>query len=754
MHALMQVWSREQQAAFEAALGEPQGEDASEGVTRRTVLAGAAGGLLIAVGGFAPRSAQAAAPGVEGAATGPFAPNAFIRIGSDNLVTVICKHHEMGQGNTTGLASMVADELDADWALVRTEYAPSNVKLYSNLAFGEGQMQGTGGSSAIANSFMQMRSAGATARAMLVAAAADAWKVPASEVKASKSVLSHPSGKHATYGQMALAASKQTPPANPPLKTPAQFNFIGKDRSTLRVDSPSKCNGTAVYTIDMKLPGMRTAVIAWPPSFGAKLVSFDASAAKKIKGVTDVVQVPEGVAVVATGTWAALQGRRALKLQWDESASDKLDSDALLAQYRSQAAQPGTPFLRPKDDKPAQAAAAKTVEAVYEFPFLAHATMEPMNCVAWLHDGMLETWSGHQFPTFDHMLAAQAAGLPMEKVKLHTLVSGGSFGRRANAWSDFTVAAVNVAKAIGGKAPVRLQFTREDDMSAGFYRPMYVHAVKASVAADGSIAGWQHTIVGQSIVAGTPLAGMMVKDGVDPTSVEGVAQTAYSLPMISGDLHSPSLAVKPLWWRSVGSTHTAYVMETMMDELAAAAGRDPVAFRLALLDKSERAAGVLKLAADKAGWGKPARAGLAQGIAVHESFGSYVAQVAEVSMQNGKVKVERVVCAVDCGIAVNPDIIRAQMEGCIGFALSALYYGEIDVKGGRAVQRNFDGYRSLRINEMPKVEVYIVDSTAKPTGVGEPGVPPLAPAVANAVARLGGPRVRRLPFTRAGLVSV
>ena len=752
MHALMQVWSREQQAAFEAALGGPQDESAPQGVTRRTVLASAAGGLLIAVGGFAPRGAQAAAPGVEGAATGPFAPNAFIRIGSDNLVTVICKHHEMGQGNTTGLASMVADELDADWALVRTEYAPSNVKLYSNLAFGEGQMQGTGGSSAIANSFMQMRTAGATARAMLVAAAAETWKVPASEVQASKSVLSHASGKHATYGEMAVAASRQTPPANPVLKTAAQFNFIGKDRSTLRVDSPSKCNGTAVYTIDVKLPGIRTAVIAWPPSFGAKLTSFDASAAKKVKGVTDVVQVPEGVAVVATGTWAALQGRRALKLHWDESASDKLDSEALLAQYRTQASQPGAPFLRPKDASP-RPAPAKTVEAVYEFPFLAHATMEPMNCVAWLHDGMLETWSGHQFPTFDHMLAAKAAGLPMEKVKLHTLVSGGSFGRRANAWSDFTVAAVNVAKAIGGKAPVRLQFTREDDMSAGFYRPMYVHAVKASVAADGSIAGWQHTIVGQSIVAGTPLAGMMVKDGVDPTSVEGVAQTAYSLPMISGDLHSPALAVKPLWWRSVGSTHTAYVMETMMDELAAAAGRDPVAFRLALLDKSERAAGVLKLAADKAGWGKPARAGLAQGIAVHESFGSYVAQVAEVSMQNGKVKVERVVCAVDCGIAVNPDIIRAQMEGGIGFALSHLYYGEIEVKNGRAVQRNFDTYRSLRIHEMPQVEVHIMPSTAKPTGVGEPGVPPLAPAVANAVARLGGPRVRRLPFTRAGLVA-
>jgi isoquinoline 1-oxidoreductase beta subunit len=751
MHALMQVWNREQQAALEAALGAPVVADAQGGVTRRTVLASAAGtGLFIAVGGLASRSAQAAAPGIDSVATGPLAPNAFVRVGSDNLVTIVCKHHEMGQGNTTGLASMAADELDADWSLVRTEYAPSNVKLYNNLAFGE--MQGTGGSSAIANSFMQMRAAGATARAMLVAAAAEAWKVPPGEVTASNSVLSHASGKRATYGEMAVAASRQTPPADPVLKTPAQFNFIGKDRSTPRVDSPSKCNGTAVYTIDIKLPGLLSAVIAWPPSFDAKLVSFDATAARKVKGVTHVVQVPEGVAVVAKGTWAALQGRRALKLVWDESASNTLDSEALLAQYRAQSAQPGTPFARPEAAAPRGAAAVKTVEAVYEFPFLAHAAMEPMNCVAWLHDGMLETWSGHQFPSFDHMLAAKAAGLPLEKVKLHTLVSGGSFGRRANSWSDFTVAAVNVAKAIGGRAPVRVQYTREDDMSAGLYRPMYVHAVKASLDANGGIAGWQHTIVGQSIVAGTAMAAMM-KEGIDPTSVEGVAQSAYALPMMSADLHSPVIAVKPLWWRSVGSTHTAYVMETMMDELAAAAGRDPVDFRLALLGKSERAAGVLKLAAEKAAWGQPLRAGLAQGIAVHESFGSFVAQVAEVSMQDGKVKVERVVCAVDCGVAVNPDIIRAQMEGCIGFALGHLYYGEIEVKNGRAVQRNFDTYRSLRINEMPQVEVHIVPSTAAPTGVGEPGVPPLAPAVANAVARLGGPHVRRLPFARAGLVA-
>jgi len=747
MHPLMNRFHTDEQRRLMALLGVT--DSIAPTISRRVFLQSAgATGLAIGFGWLAPTGADAALSGAEGAATGPLAPNAFIRVGTDNLVTVICKHHEMGQGNTTGLATLVADELDADWSLVRTEYAPSDPKLYNNLAFGP--LQGTGGSTAIANSFLQYRSAGATARGMLVMAAAEAWHVPASEIRTSKNTLTHASGRRATYGEMAVAASRQTPPDNPPLKSAARFTFIGKDRSTPRVDSPSKCNGTAMYTGDVKLPGLLTAVIAWPPGFGAKLVSFDATDAKNVKGVTDVVEVPEGVAVVATGTWAALQGRRALRVQWDESSSKDLDSEALLARYRAQAAQPGTPFTKPTTTS--AASAVKTIEAVYEFPFLAHATMEPMNCVAWLHDGMLETWSGHQFPTLDHMFAAKAAGLPMDKVKLHTLVSGGSFGRRANGWSDFTVAAVNVAKAIGGRAPVRLQFSREDDTGAGLYRPMYVHAVKAGLDAQGGIALWQHTIVGQSILAGGPLADF-IKDGIDPTSVEGVDKTVYDLPMLAGTLHSPTLAVRPLWWRSVGNTHTAYVMETMMDELAAAASRDPLAFRLALLGKSPRAAGVLKLAADKAGWGKPRRAGVAQGIAVHKSFDSFVAQVAEVSMRNGKVKVERVVCAVDCGVPVNPDVIRAQMEGCIGFALGALYYSEVELKAGRAAQRNFDTYRSLRIHEMPRVEVHIVPSTEKPTGVGEPGVPPLAPAVANAVAKLGGQRVRRLPFTRAGLVE-
>lgn len=758
MHPLMQAF-REQQLAEreEAALASlvATRAPAPAGVTRRSVLAsGAAGGLVVAIGGWLPQDARAGAgQGKEGAAAkAAFAPNQFVSVGTDNIVTIVDKHHEMGQGNTTGLATLVADELDADWSLVRTEYAPADAKLYANLAFG---MQGTGGSSAIANSYLQYRTAGATARAMLVAAAAETWKVPADEIRTSNSVLTHASGQRATYGEMAAAAAKQKPPTSPVLKTPAQFSLMGREGATPRVDSPSKCNGSATYTGDVKLPGLLTAVIAFPPSFGAKMVSFDAAAAKKVKGVTDVVAVPEGVAVVARSTWAAMQGRRALKVTWDESPGAALDSDALLVQYRELATQPGTPFARPAaaaDGKPAPMA-TKTIEAVYEFPFLAHAPMEPQGCVAWLHDGQLETWAGHQFPTFDHMFAAKAAGLPLDKVKLHTLVSGGSFGRRANAWSDFTVAAVNVAVAIKGRAPVRLQYTREDDMSAGLYRPMMVHSVKVGLDDAGKVASWKHAVVGQSIVTGTVMEKMMVKEGVDPTSVEGVFPSSYSLPMMDGQLHSLSLPVRPLWWRSVGNTHTAYVMETMMDRLAVAAGQDPLAFRLALLDKNPRGVAALKLAAEKAGWGKAMPAGSAQGLALHECFGTTVAQVAEVTLKDGKVRVDRVVCAVDCGTAVNPDVIRAQMEGGIGFALGALYYSEIELKAGRPVQRNFDQYKALRIYEMPAVEVFIVPSNAAPTGVGEPGVPPLAPAVANAIVRAGGPAISRLPFSRAGIVQ-
>jgi len=708
-------------------------------VSRRDFLktAGAAG-LVLAVPVVLPGKAKAAgATALE---------SNFVRIGADNIVHVICKHHEMGQGTTTGIATLLAEELDADWSRVRAEYAPADAKRYNNLLFGP--VQGTGGSTAMANAYEQMRKAGATARAMLVEAAAQSWKVPASEIITEKNTLKHAaSGKSATYGEMAAAAAKIPVPTEVALKSPDQFTLIGTT-AVKRLDSAAKCNGTAMYTIDVKLHGMLTAMITRPPAFGAKLLSFDASEAKKVAGVTDVVQVPEGVAVVGTGMWPVMKARKLLKLEWDLSGA-MASSEDLLQQFRAKAGEPGTPFGQSPDTEGALSGAAKTVEAVYEFPFLAHAPMEPMNCVVWMHDGMLETWSGHQIQTLDLAAAAKTAGLPPEKVKLNSLISGGSFGRRANGWSDYTVEAVNVGKAIQWRAPVRLQFSREDDMRAGLYRPMYVHALKVGLDTQGTLTGWKHTTVGQSIVAGTPFA-MLIKDGVDSTTVEGVWPTPYSIPAFSGQLHSPELPVRPLWWRSVGNTHTAFVMETMMDELAAAAGKDSVEFRLALLGQSPRMAGVLKLAAEKGGWGGAVPQGHALGVAVHFSFETYVAQVVEVSVgENGIPKVHRAVVAVDCGVPINPDVIRAQMEGGVGFALSAALYGEIDIENGMPKQGNYNTYRVIRMPEMPVVEVHIVPSAEPPTGVGEPGVPPLAPAMANALFKLTGERTRRLPFVRS-----
>jgi isoquinoline 1-oxidoreductase beta subunit len=718
-------------------------------LSRRGLLkAGGVTGLVLGLHlPFASKAAHAAAAPVP---TGALAPNAFIRVAPDNRVIVIIKHHEMGQGVTTGLATLAADELDADWSLVSAEYAPADGTLYNNLFFGP--MQGTGGSTAIANSYEQMRKAGAAARVMLVQAAAQTWKVPVGEVSAANSTLSHRSGRRATYGEMASAAAKLTPPTDVVLKRAAAFNLIGKE-NVGRLDSPAKATGQALYTIDVKLPGLLTAVIARPPAFGATVKSFDATAAKAVAGVTDVVQVPEGIAVVATGMWQAIKGREALQIEWDLAQAETRSSADLTAAYTALAKTPGQSAKRVGEAAPALAGAAQTVEAIYEFPYLAHAPMEPLNCVAWLHDGMLETWAGHQFPTIDLANAAKAAGLPPDKVQLHTLVSGGSFGRRANMPSDFVVEAVNVVKAIGGRAPVRVQRTREDDMRAGFYRPLYVHQVRAGIGADGKPVGWEHRIVGQSILAGTAFAGM-IKDGIDDTSVEGASTLIYAVPNLDVSLHTTTTGVPPLWWRSVGNTHTAYAVETMIDELAIKAGQDPLAYRLSLLAAHPRHVGVLRLAAERAGWGTPLPAGKARGIAVHESFNTFVAEVAEVSLAaDGSVKVERVVCAVDCGVAVNPDVIRAQMEGGIGYGLSAILYGEITIENGGASQGNFDTYEVLHMDAMPKVEVHIVPSTAAPTGVGEPGVPPLAPAVANAVAALTGKRIRSLPFAKAKLLG-
>lgn len=728
-------------------------QNATAGLNRRNFLkyGGSAGlvlGLQLPLAGCSRETPPAPAPGA--AAGEPFAPNAFVRISPDDTVTLVIKHHEMGQGVTTGLATILADELDADLDAVAIEYAPANPAVYGNTSFGGAQ--GTGGSTSVASSWAPMREAGATARAMLVEAAAARWGVPADSIQVSRGTVS--SGSHsARFGELAEAAAALTPPTEVPLKKPGQFVYIGQQK-TRRVDSLAKSTGRAMYTIDVKFDGLLTAVIARPPAFGGKLQSMDAEAAKAVAGVVDVLEIPQGVAVVAQGMWPALQGRKALRLEWDDSEASLQSSEALYGQYESLADEPGTPVTASEQTESGLASAASTVEARYRFPYLAHASMEPMNCVAWLHDDRLETWSGHQFQSIDLPTAAGIAGLPPEQVTLNSLISGGSFGRRANGWADYTAEAVQVAKALkeqrGLSVPVRVQWSREDDMQGGLYRPLYVHKARVGLNANGDIAAWEHKVVGQSIMQ----AANMLRGDVDETSVEGISPTPYAIPNMSVDLHSPMQPVKPLWWRSVGHTHTAYVMETLMDELATAAGKDPVEFRLALLGSSPRMAGVLKLAAEKARWGQAPAEGRAYGVAVHHSFNSYVAQVAEVSLgSDGLPKVHKVVCAVDCGIAVNPDQIAAQMEGGIGFALAAALYGEVEVKDGRAVQSNFHNYQVLRMNQMPQVEVHIVESDEAPTGVGEPGVPPLAPAVANAVYRLSGQRVRQLPFSKAGLTA-
>ncbi|WP_374303220.1 molybdopterin cofactor-binding domain-containing protein [Ferrovibrio sp.] len=710
--------------------------------SRRRFLQGAGATSLGLVVGFhwAPRNAMAQA------AAAPTMMNAFIRIAPDNTVTVLSKHLEMGQGVYTGLATIVAEELDADWAQIRAEGAPADAKLYNNLAFGP--VQGTGGSTAIANSWDQLRKAGATARALLVAAAAEQWKVPAAEITVNKGVVSHKSGKKASFGQLAANAATMTPPAEVQLKDPAKFQYIGK--SVARLDSRAKSTGTAQFTIDVKLPGMLTALLQRAPLFGATVKSFDATKAKAVPGVVDVVQISNGVAVLAKNFWAAKLGREALAIEWDETNAEKRGTEQILAEYKELAKKPGLPARKEGNIEEAFAKAAKVIEATYDFPYLAHAPMEPLDCVVTYDANGAEIWAGDQFQTIDQMNAARVLGLKPEQVKINTLFAGGSFGRRANTVSDYIVEGAEIAKAIEGRAPVKLIWTREDDIQGGRYRPMYHHALKAGIDAQGNIVAWQHRIVGQSIIAGTPFEPVMVKDGIDHTSVEGAANLPYAIPNMSVELHTTKTGVPVLWWRSVGSTHTAFATEVFLDEIAAETKQDPVALRRKLLTRHPRHLGVLNLAAEKAGWGKPLAKGRLRGVAVHESFNSFVAEVAEVVLQpDGGWKVDRVVAAVDCGTPINPNIIRAQVESGIGFGLSATIKPGLSMKDGRIEQSNFHDYEVLRIHEMPKVEVHIVPSKEKPTGIGEPGTPPVAPAVANALMAGTKQVFRALPLPEA-----
>ncbi|PWC34496.1 twin-arginine translocation pathway signal protein [Azospirillum sp. TSO35-2] len=723
--------------------------------SRRSFLkaVGAGGGALV-IGAHLPMPALAAeaAPKIIGPADPR--PQLFIIIAPDNTVTVLAKHLDKGQGIVTGLATIVAEELDADWAQVRGAFAPADNKLYANHFFG---VQGTGGSTAVANSWDELRMAGAAARAMLVATAAARWNVPAGEVTVAKGVVRHAaSGRSFTFGDLATDAAKLPVPQQVKLKEAKDYVLIGKP-DLHRLDHISKTNGTAIFAMDIRRPGQVTAVLARSPRFGGTVKSVDDAAARKVPGVIEVLTLPVGVAVIAKNTWAATQGREALKITWDDAKAETRGTDAMLADYRKLADQPGAVAANKGDaDKTFTTVAANgghVIDGEFVFPYLAHAPMEPLNAVVALNpDGGCTIWAGSQFQGVEQMVVAGVLGCKPEQVKIETQWAGGSFGRRATPNGDYIAEAAMIAKAYP-KAPVHLVWTREDDIKGGRYRPLFLHRIKAAVDAKGNLVAWKQRIVGQSFMAGTPFEAVMVKNGVDETSVEGASDMAYPVPNLAVDLHSPTSPVTTLWWRSVGHTHTAYAKEVMIDRLAKAAGKDPVAFRMEMLKDHPRLAGVLKLAADKAGWGQPLAKGKGRGVAVHESFNTYVAHVADVTVDaKGQVKVDRVVVAIDCGEVVNPDIVKAQMEGGAGWGIGHALRGEITMTDGLVDQGNFDSFLPLRMSDMPAVEVHIVPSHERPTGAGEPGVPTVAPAVANAVFSVTGQPLQTLPFSRDGIV--
>jgi isoquinoline 1-oxidoreductase beta subunit len=709
----------------------------SAGIERRDFLKvsiAASGGLLI---GFHFPGVRTLASAQQ-SALGAFMPNAFVRIGSDERITVIVNHSEMGQGVYTSLPMLLADELDADWSKVSYEPAPVDPK-YNHPAFG---MQITGGSSSVWSGLDQFRQAGAGARAMLVAAAAQQWNVDASTLRTESGAVLNRSSR-LTYGQLAAAAAKLTPPEHVQLKDPKNFKLIGKPIK--RLDTSVKLNGQAEFGIDVKLPGMLNAVIARPPIFGAKMKSFDDARARSMPGVRKIVAIPAGVAVIADTFWQAKVARDALRVEWDEGSMRDFDTGKMMRDFRDRAKTPGTSVRKDGDAEHALANSAKKIEAVYEVPYLSHLMMEPLNCTVDLRADSCEVWTGSQFQTVDRANAAKVAGLPNEKVQLHTTFLGGGFGRRANPQSDFVVEAVYVAKAAG--VPVKVIWTREDDMAGGWYRPAFLHAIEGGIDASGNAVSWKSTLVGQSIMAGTPFAAMMLKGkAYDPASVEGVDDLPYAIPNITVESHQAEVGVPVQWLRSVGHSHTAFAVECFVDELAALAGKDPYQFRRALLQKQPRYLGVLDLAAQKAGWDKPLAKGMARGIAVHFAFGSYSAHVVEVSVEDNKVRVHRMVCAIDCGQYVNPGIIAAQTEGGAIFGASAALFQELTFENGRLQQTNFNTFPVMRMNECPEIETHIVENNEKAGGIGEPGVPCAAPAIANAIFAVTGKRIRRLPI--------
>ena len=702
---------------------------------KSSTLAG--GGLLI---GFAIPGASRLA-----AAAGEFKPNAFIRITPDNRVTVICGLSEMGQGVLTAIPMLVAEELEADWSSIKVEQAPAD-PVFKNSILG---FQGTGGSTAVRANWEPMRKAGAAAREMLIGAAAATWNVDKADCRAEKSMVLHKSGKKLSYGQLAARAAQQPVPKEVKLKEAKQFKIIGT--SVKRLDTAAKVNGTAVFGMDVRVPGMLTAVVARSPVAGGKVASFNADKAKVLPGVKHVVQIGSGVAVVADNYWNAKQGRDALEIKWDDGAGALLSSEGIRKTFGELAEKPGTLGIEQGDANAALAGAAKKLEAVYEAPYLAHACMEPMNCTASVKADSVEIWGSVQFPgLLQQLVLSQVAGVKPEQVKVTTTMLGGGFGRRTGL--DFAIDAVLTSKAVG--VPVHVVFPREDDIRGHHYRPASVAKFQGALDAAGNPAAARIHAVCSSIADAAQLPyeanGLAPMKGVDGFSVEGLTEWPYATPNLQVEWTKNEPPVGVWFWRSVGHSQNIFFVEGFMDEMAVAADKDPYQYRRALLGKNPRYKGVLELAADKAGWGKPLPAGRGRGIAVGQSFGSFVAEVAEVSVgKDGKIRVHQVVCAVDCGSVVNPGIVKRQMESAIVFGLSAALYGEITFKDGKVEQSNFHDYPVLRMNQMPKVEVHIVSSTEAPGGVGEPGLPPLAPAVANAVYAATGKRLRKLPLRLA-----
>lgn len=710
-------------------------------ISRRRFLQGSAG-LIIAM----------QLPSMSGKAVhaseqqSEFAPNAFLRIDTDSQVTVLIKHIEIGQGAYTGLATLAAEELDADWNQMHAEHAPANVALYANSAFG---VQGTGGSTGLSNSYQIMRQAGAQAKALLVAAAAQKWGVPADQITVAKGTITHSgSGRSAQFGELVKVAMSLPEPKSPaPLKTPDQFVLIGTD--VPRLDTPAKSTGKAKYTLDIYQEGMLTAVVAHPDVFGAKVATFDADAALKIHGVVDVKQIPSGIAVYAKNTHSAIKGRQALNISWDFSNAETRSSAMLDEAFKKAVSEKGNTVTAKGDADAVIAAASSKLEVELHFPYLAHAPMEPLDAVMVSKGGNITAWFGSQIPTVDKGAIAYVFGVKPEMVDIQTQLAGGSFGRRTTPAGEFAVEAAFVTKNAPEGVPVKTVWTREDDIQGGWYRPKVAHKITGALDDKGQITAWRHVVATQSILKGSPFE-MMIQNGIDATSVEGVNNLPYKIDNIDVSLHDMDVGVPVLWWRSVGHTHTGYAAETFIDMLLERAERDPVQGRLELLKDYPRESGVIEAVAKMADAAGKVPEGRARGVAMVKSFGTYVAQIAEVSRgDNDMPKVHRVWCAVDCGLAVSTNVVKAQIEGGLGYGLDALLHGELTLgEGGKIQQSNFHNYATLRINEMPQVEIEIIKSDAPPTGVGEPGTPPIGPAVSNAWRRLTGQYVHTLPFAK------